>query len=71
MRLHAWVSPSGALPPLDANGDFTLEGLEPGEYEIQIGDSHRRLTESKKVRVEKNGQASVSFVLDANHLVER
>jgi hypothetical protein len=73
MRLSAWVSRSNgiSMPPLDANGEFTLEGLEPGDYEVSIGDGGRRLTETKTVRVQENAQANVSFVLDLDRKIER
>jgi hypothetical protein len=61
-----------ALPPLDGNGDFSLEGLEPGDYQIEIKDRRgRRFDGPKSVKLVKDAEASVSFALDANRMVER
>jgi hypothetical protein len=73
MRLFAWISHSNSntMVGLDANGDFTLERLEPGDYEVEIGEGGKRFTGKKLVRVEKNAQVSVSFVLDASRIEQR
>jgi hypothetical protein len=74
VRLMAWVSGGDfgtALPELDSNGDCTKEGLAPGEYRIQIGDSSRRFTEEKVVKVAKGSEARVSFVVDASKISPR
>jgi hypothetical protein len=45
---------------IDPNGDFFIDGLAPGEYEISI------LSETKTVVVEKDSESRVSFVIERN-----
>jgi protocatechuate 3,4-dioxygenase beta subunit len=76
VRLNAWIGWDrgndhwSTLPELDANGNFTQEGLAPGEYSVEIGDGMRRFTGKKMVSVAK-GDASVSFVVDASKIKPR
>jgi hypothetical protein len=55
---------------LDANGDFILEGLEPGDYRVSIRERSSRLSETKVVTLKKNEQASVSFFLEFFNLIK-
>lgn len=45
---------------VDPNGDFFIDGLEPGEYQISI------LSQTKSVIVSNDSEARVSFVIDPN-----
>jgi len=45
---------------IDPNGDFLIDGLAPGEYEISV------LSETKTVVVDKDSESKVSFVVDPN-----
>lgn len=70
-RLQAGISKQtekgsswGTSMEVDANGDFSIEGLDPGEYEISIYDEMRRFFETKRVIVSKDSETSVSFVID-------
>lgn len=73
VRLMAWITHdnSTSMPELDSNGDYVKEGLPPGEYQIQIGDGSRRFTENKVVKIANNGEARVSFVVDASKIEPR
>ncbi len=42
---------------IDPNGDFFIDGLAPGEYEISI------LSETKSVVVDNDSESSISFVI--------
>jgi hypothetical protein len=56
---------------VDANGDMLETGLEPGDYNLEIGDGSRRFTKPKRVTVTKNRQTKVSFTIDASKIQER
>jgi hypothetical protein len=43
---------------IDPNGDFFIDGLAPGDYEISI------LSETKTIVVDKDSESRVSFVID-------
>lgn len=50
---------------VDVNGHFSIDGLEAGDYQIRIADSsHSSITLFKNVRVDKNSEAKISFVID-------
>ena len=44
----------GGWRRVDANGDMLEAGLEPGTYELTLGDGIRRFSEAKKVIVRTN-----------------
>ena len=41
-------------------------GLDPGIYELEIGDGGRRFTKAKRITVTNNQQTKVSFTIDAS-----
>ena len=45
---------------IDPNGDFFIDGLAPGEYEISI------LSETKSIVVDNDCESRISFVIDRN-----
>jgi hypothetical protein len=49
---------------LDVNGNFLMDGLEPGEYEISIDDRSGRMPQTKTVIVNKDSETKISFVID-------
>jgi hypothetical protein len=53
---------------VDANGNFSIDNLEPGEYKVQLGDGMKRFTEPKAVKVTANGEMEVSIDLDLRTL---
>jgi 5-hydroxyisourate hydrolase-like protein (transthyretin family) len=61
----------GGWREFDANGDSLEEGLEPGAYELTIGDGSRRFTETRTITVTKNQQTRVSFTVDAGKIQRR
>ena len=73
VRLIAWIGDDRwtTMPELDSNGDFIKEGLSPGEYHAEIGDGSARFTEKKIVKVANNGEARVSFIIDASKIKGR
>jgi hypothetical protein len=70
LRLMAGIDRDGegTLTELDSNGDFTMEGLSAGEYRVEIGDGVRQFTRQKVVKVLHNGEAPVSFTVDASKI---
>jgi len=50
---------------IDPNGDFLIEGLEPGEYQVSI------LSETKTIVVDCDSESRVSFVIDLNARIDR
>lgn len=52
------------MPECDANGNFSLDGLEPGDYEIEISDGGRSFTETKSVKVKKGTVTEVPFTVN-------
>jgi hypothetical protein len=42
---------------IDPNGDFFIDGLAPGEYEISI------LSESKTIVVDEDSESRISFAI--------
>ena len=73
VRLIAWIGNDHwtTMPELDSNGDFIEEGLSPGEYQVEIGDGSTRFTGKKIVKVANNGEAQVSFIIDAGKIKGR
>jgi hypothetical protein len=70
-RLHAGISRQdergsswSTSREVDANGDFSIDGLDPGKYEISIYDDMRGFSETKSVTVSKDSETRVSFVID-------
>lgn len=53
---------------VDANGDMLATGLEPGIYDLKIGDGGRRFTKAKRITVTKNQQTKLSFTIDAGKI---
>ena len=46
-------------------------GLEPGDYELEIGGGSRRFTKPRRVTVKKDQQTEVTFTIDASEIKER
>ena len=57
---HTGKASCSTSTEVDPNGDFFMDGLEPGEYEISI------LSQTKSVIVSNDSEARVSFVIDPN-----
>lgn len=53
---------------VDANGNMLITGLEPGNYDLAIGDGSRHFTKTRRVTVTKNQQTEVSFTVDASKI---
>ena len=77
-RLRAGISRRGekgsswsTSREVDANGNFSIEGLDPGEYEISIYDEMRSLSETKTVIVNKDSESVISFVIDLSAIKKR
>jgi hypothetical protein len=78
-RLHADISRRGQKGTtwrrsmeVDPNGNFSIEGLDPGEYEISIYDDEMRtFYETKRVIVNKDSESVISFVIDLIALKKR
>lgn len=45
---------------INPNGDFFIDGLAAGEYQISI------LSETKTIVVDKDSESRISFVIDRN-----
>jgi hypothetical protein len=56
---------------VDANGNMLETGLEPGNYDLVVGDGARRFTEIKSIKVANNQQTKVSFTIDASKIQKR
>jgi hypothetical protein len=56
---------------VDANGSFSVEGLDPGEYEVSIYDDMRSFSETKRVIVNKDSETRISFVIDLSTIKKR
>jgi protocatechuate 3,4-dioxygenase beta subunit len=54
----------GGWRHVDANGNFYMDDLEPGEYGVQLGDGMNLFAEAKTVKVMANSETAVSFDLD-------
>lgn len=54
----------GTSMNVDPNGNFSIKGLVPGEYEISIYDEARSFYETKRVIVNKNCESLISFAID-------
>jgi hypothetical protein len=61
----------GGWRDVDSDGDLLEEGLEPGDYDITVGDGSRRFSDPKHVSVTKNKQTKVSFTIDASRIQRR
>ena len=51
---------------VDPEGNMLETGLDPGIYELEIGDGGRRFTKAKRITVTNNQQTRVSFTIDAS-----
>jgi hypothetical protein len=56
---------------VDANGNFSMTNLEPGEYKVQLGDGSNRFGDARVVKVTGDGDAVVSLELDLKTLNKR
>jgi hypothetical protein len=69
-HLHAGISKEerggswSTSMEVDPNGNFSIEGLDPGEYEISISDDMRTFFGTKRVIVNKDSETRLSFVID-------
>jgi len=61
----------GSSMEVDPNGNFSIEGLDPGEYEISIYDEMRSFSETKTVIVNKDSETGISFVIDLTAIRKR
>jgi hypothetical protein len=62
---------SSSMVPCDANGNFSLEGLEPGDYEVEICDGRISFTETRTIQVKKGAATEVSFTVNAADIKAR
>jgi uncharacterized surface anchored protein len=62
---------SSSMVTCDANGNFSLEGLEPGDYEVAICDGRINFTEMRTVQVKKGAATEVSFTVNVANIKER
>jgi hypothetical protein len=53
---------------VDADGNFSMSNLEPGEYKVQLGEGRNRYGEAKTVKVTADRDIEVSFDLDLRTL---
>ena len=58
----------GGWRRVDANGDMLEAGLEPGTYELTLGDGMRRFSKAQQVTVRANRQTEASFAIDARDI---
>src|SRR5207253_2115758 len=65
--LHAWITNKaggGPMVEINANGNFVVDGLDDGDYTIEVGDGRTRFTDAKKIKITENTVAIVTVDLD-------
>lgn len=65
-HLYASLRHEGSItaPTIDANGEFVEDGLDDGDYTLEIGDETERFKETKIVKIIANSVVNVTFDFD-------
>jgi hypothetical protein len=71
LPLWAWITNKaggGPMVEINADGNFVADGLDDGEYTIEVGDGSTRFTEAKKIKITAHTVAVVTIDLDVKKI---